>query len=882
MKNQADSVTTSSPRYLELVAHKRAMRAFRNAQREGGDPAKAWAELKKKGAGVHDGPLNLGPTPANREFYRVLQDGAWTGSRCFIIGGGPSLKGFDFSQLKGELTIGVNRAYEFYPDCDIMFAIDKELYGWITSGKLGREAKDKFERFKGLKVWLGETVPDVFLLRNRGLSGLSKRMADGLCTGNNSGYAALNLAIILGANPIYLLGFDMKGDGQGGQKWFHDGYPQKQSESVYDRFNEHFEEAAPEIKGMGVRVVNLNPDSALKCFEFGTMEGVFGRPEGAIALNGRVGIGDSFYQRPVVRHLLKKYKAVYLRTPYPEAYWDIKGVKFVKAEGFNLRTQNEHVDALPKKTWSEAPAGADLLDVQAAFPRQGKGLVGINTAQNIKTAFGMDEFDFAFPLKSEWRNEARRVVKRLGIPKGKKLCVIHPPTTRREWYCPSRNPKPEYFQAIIDKYKGEYFFLAVGHIDGKDEKLVAQLGGVDAEFVRGELALTTIFGLMRIADMNIVPPGLFMLAGIALRAKTFAIFGGHDGPESHVDPIMGTQYFGYAAPDPFCRCHEMEHDCNKEIPAGRLFAEFERVRAIPKPEKVITVGVPPGLGDVHWVMTKMESFKEKNGIDKLRIAVCEDGLHKYTSTYLELLPFVDEIDRRKEHFKIGVFYGQKPFSLIRNYQDVDYLIDFGAEMFLCGKKLAEILPEYDAHYDLDIAYPDETRKFALEMKERAGGKLVLFYTSAIGNNKNWNRDSWKYADWMALAERVHAASGAKPVLIGAQWDHDYAIELKKLDANGIMIDMVGQTTIPQALAMMREGSLIVAFASGLPIVATYLGMPTVMFWPIKDVSKNGRFHPDFMRTWVPPGVDGRYIPLAYGGPETKPDLIFERVKGFLT
>ena len=73
----------------------------------------------------------------------------------------------------------------------------------------------------------------------------------------------MNLAVCLGANPIYLLGFDMKG------KWWHTGYPEKHGDEVFGAFINDFENAVPELERRGVRVINLNPDSGLKCFEFG-------------------------------------------------------------------------------------------------------------------------------------------------------------------------------------------------------------------------------------------------------------------------------------------------------------------------------------------------------------------------------------------------------------------------------------------------------------------------------------------------------------------------------------------------------------------------------------------------------------------------------------
>jgi hypothetical protein len=44
----------------------------------------------------------LGPKPCRaRPVSEVLPSGCWKGERCVILGGGPSLRGFDFSVLDG-------------------------------------------------------------------------------------------------------------------------------------------------------------------------------------------------------------------------------------------------------------------------------------------------------------------------------------------------------------------------------------------------------------------------------------------------------------------------------------------------------------------------------------------------------------------------------------------------------------------------------------------------------------------------------------------------------------------------------------------------------------------------------------------------------------
>ena len=260
LKSFTQMVTTHDLRVVRIVEKKIKEEESR----------KNWAELIQKGFGGTPGEFPYMPVES-RHFSEILEDGAWKGQRCFIVGGGESLKGFDFSKLSGELVIGVNRAYEKV-DCTIMFAIDNKLYNWIVKGNLGQEAKEKFDNFKGHKVWIDSAKypypKDIFLLDCAGSSGLSHSMKDGLFAGENSGYAALNLAVCLGANPIYLLGFDM-----GGKHW-HEDYPEKQSQSVYEKYKANFIKAAPELKQRGIKVINLNSDSALRCFEFGKFEDI--------------------------------------------------------------------------------------------------------------------------------------------------------------------------------------------------------------------------------------------------------------------------------------------------------------------------------------------------------------------------------------------------------------------------------------------------------------------------------------------------------------------------------------------------------------------------------------------------------------------------------
>tara|TARA_B100000900_G_C20435213_1_gene656684 strand:+ start:117 stop:920 length:804 start_codon:yes stop_codon:yes gene_type:complete len=177
----------------------------------------------------------------------------------FIVGGGPSLKGFDFRSLYGKRTIAINKALIYVTDPDVVYWTDGRFYTWF---------KNEVDSFKGLKFALkpgSQYTSDIKILRKGKPYGLEID-PETLAHGFNSGYAAINLAYHLGAKRIVLLGFDMAEDGK--DTHFHDGYPTRSSgDKVYkEKFLPGFKQLYDELKGTGVEVINASPNSRLKVF----------------------------------------------------------------------------------------------------------------------------------------------------------------------------------------------------------------------------------------------------------------------------------------------------------------------------------------------------------------------------------------------------------------------------------------------------------------------------------------------------------------------------------------------------------------------------------------------------------------------------------------
>jgi len=183
----------------------------------------------------------------------------FTGETIYIIGGGHSLKNFNFDSLVGRKTIAINKAILYHEKADVLYWTDGRFYTWF---------KNNIDSYKGLKFALkplNAYTPDIQVLKKGKQYGLETDPQI-LAHGFNSGYAAINLAYHLGAARIILLGFDMCNDGV--ISHFHDGYPTKPAgEHIYkDKFLPGFKQLGLDLRAAGVQVMNATSYSRLNVF----------------------------------------------------------------------------------------------------------------------------------------------------------------------------------------------------------------------------------------------------------------------------------------------------------------------------------------------------------------------------------------------------------------------------------------------------------------------------------------------------------------------------------------------------------------------------------------------------------------------------------------
>lgn len=176
------------------------------------------------------------------------------------LGCGPSLTAADVESCRGKArVIAINDAHRLSQWADVLFACDDK---WWT-------AHQGVPSFTGLKFTLdkkAERWPGVQALRRAGPSGLELDPAEGIRTGGNSGYQAINLAVQLGASRVILLGYDMQRDKKGRSHWFGKHPGALEQHSPFSAFRAAFSTMVQPLKKAGVEVINCSRESALDAF----------------------------------------------------------------------------------------------------------------------------------------------------------------------------------------------------------------------------------------------------------------------------------------------------------------------------------------------------------------------------------------------------------------------------------------------------------------------------------------------------------------------------------------------------------------------------------------------------------------------------------------
>jgi hypothetical protein len=216
------------------------------------------------------------------------------GRRAFVVGNGPSLKKLDMSMLRDEITFGANRVFLGFKDWGFPFAYWSSVDETLIK-QSGNEFSEELPNstFKFIPTALSHYFdvkrmgnchqmnviydPDPFPQ----LSTQPNEIFDGWCMA----YVLLQLALVMGCSPIYLIGVDynyeipQKDLVDGGKRWISNN-SQNHFTSEYcngskgqiwnlprfDKTDEAFAFAADWSNKNGNFIFNATPGSHLDAF----------------------------------------------------------------------------------------------------------------------------------------------------------------------------------------------------------------------------------------------------------------------------------------------------------------------------------------------------------------------------------------------------------------------------------------------------------------------------------------------------------------------------------------------------------------------------------------------------------------------------------------
>ena len=296
---------------------------------------------------------------------------------------------------------------------------------------------------------------------------------------------------------------------------------------------------------------------------------------------------------------------------------------------------------------------------------------------------------------------------------------------------------------------------------------------------------------------------------------------------------------------------------------------------------------PPGIGDIIWTLHKIMAIREAEMPCRIKYVVCVEGQTKMSTRakdFILMCKWIDSVEFREIPLPrdVGCEDPSIPrYELIAN----DYLDPKTSPWK--GNYIEDYHPEIPTSWNIGIKVPDAALEQAENRLSKIGPYVAVYMSSHV-----WNRVTlqpyWLAKQWAEFCIGL-ADSGLRPVILGAGWDAEFANDVAEnivalgREPSKVWVNLTGRTPIALAMAYMHNAEVTVGICAGLPIIAGYMGWPSVIAWPVRGVSEvdvtkmlpDGRcaFCPEFRENWLPPHVrkSGSYTAVTVG--EFTPDSL---------
>lgn len=237
---------------------------------------------------------------------------------------------------------------------------------------------------------------------------------------------------------------------------------------------------------------------------------------------------------------------------------------------------------------------------------------------------------------------------------------------------------------------------------------------------------------------------------------------------------------------------------------------------------MLRVGVPSGVGDVYWCLTKLKAFAAGEPVQ----LVIQSSPFDRAREWVEMVDFIASAEFGV--FKCGTarevgFYGR--------WKTLDAVLWPNAVIDR-GERIETWLPHLATDLDFEVKCPDYAPR-------------VVVYPSSLGSAR-WTTRTGEFWDKVI----THLTQMVGPVtLVGAHWDEDLARMITAPCEN-----LIGQTSLPQLAGILKSARVVAGVISGITILANHFRTPCAAMW------HDQRFPEGFPTAWVAPNAPYHAIP----------------------
>lgn len=258
--------------------------------------------------------------------------------------------------------------------------------------------------------------------------------------------------------------------------------------------------------------------------------------------------------------------------------------------------------------------------------------------------------------------------------------------------------------------------------------------------------------------------------------------------------------------------------------------------------------VPPGIGDVYWVLVKLESIIQKRKLDKPEITIVSypDRLHSHLRSipFLEMVPWIRIGNPPSVPNNPGLqqiwdeAYLGPGRSVFPDVMEYDYFVSYNGCINSGG--WLETTDEYECNWLPPI-------QSSIIHSVQGHKRFMICFFPFLGTYQSHERDF----PIPLIAESINrfvAKSKLIPIFIGGKLEQ--ALDARRHELLALVspkIDLVGQTSLKDIFGLLQGSQMVFGYHSGIPNIGAAIGKPSIFLW-------DNRFPESTSYACVPPWV----------------------------